>query len=88
MNMNILTDSIQIKVDGRWLTHAKRKNSITPHIFRRHGIKTPTIHPNLIPECPLECSSTFFEISCKDCLIIRKREYFDRPMKIAKSHRI
>lgn len=30
-------------------THAKRKNNITPQIFSRHGINTPTIHPNFTP---------------------------------------
>lgn len=44
-------------------THESRRNSITPHMFSRHGMKTPWIHPNLIlwSFC---LSSTFSTSSC------------------------
>lgn len=48
-------------------THAKRRNNMTPQIFSRHGINTPTIHPNLIVWwCPDDCSSTSFAVSYKN----------------------
>lgn len=46
-------------------THAKRRNSITPQIFNRHGISTPTIHPSLIPWCSVGTSSTCLAASCQ-----------------------
>lgn len=33
-------------------THESRRNSMTPHMFSRHGIRTPWIHPNFIPPWP------------------------------------
>lgn len=33
-------------------THESRRNSMTPHMFNRHGIRTPWIHPNFIPPWP------------------------------------
>ena len=33
-------------------THDNRRNSITPHILSRHGMRTPWIHPSFIPVCP------------------------------------
>lgn len=32
-------------------TQDNRKKSITPHMFKRHGIRTPWIHPSFIPVC-------------------------------------
>ena len=32
--------------------HESRRNSMTPHMFNRHGIRTPWIHPNFIPTWP------------------------------------
>lgn len=33
-------------------THESRRKSITPHMFSRHGMRTPCIHPNFIPPWP------------------------------------
>lgn len=33
-------------------TQESLKNSITPHMFSRHGMRTPWIHPNFIPTWP------------------------------------
>lgn len=33
-------------------THESLRNSMTPHMFNRHGIRTPWIHPNFIPTWP------------------------------------
>lgn len=39
-------------------TQARRKNNITPQMFKRHGIRTPTIHPNFMPWCPAAGSAS------------------------------
>lgn len=62
------------------ITHDKRRNSITPQIFKRHGINTPTIHPSLTPLCPDDCSSTIFPSSYR---IREKKELFYFSNKFA-----
>jgi hypothetical protein len=56
----IINDS---KIPDCPTTQERRRNSITPQMFKRHGISTPWIHPSFTPCPPSATASGFFSSS-------------------------